>query len=143
MVVAFSGAESTVCGSGGTAAAITFARDPGDLPPVFIKFDRLTSTTGLLRQSNALLPWLKPATPAGGTFLVWFIYIFYFRRLSRYFLSLNVVDIYICVCASDDVRRPRSTLVHGSRARLVFKGKLQSCCCDPFFTINTVRTLLS
>lgn len=46
MVVAFSGVESTVCSSGGTTATITFARDPGDLPPVFIKFDRLASSTG-------------------------------------------------------------------------------------------------
>ncbi|CAM9233744.1 unnamed protein product [Ectocarpus sp. 13 AM-2016] len=45
VVAMFSGA-ATVCSSEGTAATITFTRDPGDLPPVFIKFDKLTSSEG-------------------------------------------------------------------------------------------------
>lgn len=42
---------ATVCSSGGTVATITFARDPGDLPPVFIKFDKLTSGEGLIEKN--------------------------------------------------------------------------------------------
>ncbi|CAM9515245.1 unnamed protein product, partial [Hapterophycus canaliculatus] len=45
VVANFAGAN-TVCSPGGTVSTITFARDPGDLPPVFIKFDKLVSTEG-------------------------------------------------------------------------------------------------
>lgn len=46
ILVKFSDGESSVCSTGGTRTSITFARDPGDLPPVYIKFNKLTSSDG-------------------------------------------------------------------------------------------------
>lgn len=45
--VAFAEGETTVCSVNGTKATITFAKDPGDLPPVYVKFNKLVSSEGV------------------------------------------------------------------------------------------------
>ncbi|CAM9185045.1 unnamed protein product [Discosporangium mesarthrocarpum] len=44
--VNFTSGEASVCSSGGTTSTITFKRDPGDLPPLYLRFNKLNSTSG-------------------------------------------------------------------------------------------------
>ncbi|CAM9812991.1 unnamed protein product, partial [Sphacelaria rigidula] len=44
--VEFAGGETTVCSSRGTNSTITFTRDPGDLPAVYVMFNKLSASDG-------------------------------------------------------------------------------------------------
>lgn len=46
MTVDFANGMTRICSEEGTAATITFTRDPGDLPPIYIKFDKLRASNG-------------------------------------------------------------------------------------------------